>query len=103
MAQATLNGQVVNDGGLVCEGRFDWGATTGYGKTTAWQGGLTTGSLFNTTITGLAEGVLYHYRAVSRNAQGITYGNDVAFVTLQAAGMPVIIDDAILSRLLGVT
>lgn len=102
MAQATLNGQLVDDGGLVCNVRFEWGTTTGYGQETPWQGGFTSGMTFSATIYNLGEGVLYHFRAVARNSRGISYGNDMAFVTLIAPGIPVMIDDAALVRFLEV-
>lgn len=100
MAQATLNGQLVDDGGLVCDVRFDWGTTTDYGNETPWQGGFTSGMTFSATIYGLGEGVLYHFRAVARNSRGISYGNDMSFVTLVAPGVAVIIDDAALASFL---
>lgn len=102
MAQATLNGQVVDDGGLPCSVRFEWGSTTAYGQITRWQGGLTTGMTFSATIFGLGEGVLYHFRAVAQNARGIFYGQDMSFSTLVAEGIPVMIDDGVLLRLLEV-
>lgn len=102
MAQATLNGQIIDDGGLTCDARFEWGTTKAYGLITPWQGGFTTGSTFSATIYNLGEGVLYHFRAVARNSIGISYGQDMSFVTLVAPGIPVIIDDAALLRFLEV-
>ena len=96
MAQATLNGRLSDDGGLVCEVRFEWGTSIEYGHITPWQGGFTSGMAFSATIYGLGEGVLYHFRAVARNAMGVGYGVDQAFVTLKAPGMAVMIDDAAL-------
>jgi hypothetical protein len=102
MAQATLNGQLVDDGGLVCAARFDWGTDIDYGFETPWQGGFTTGMTFSHTIYNLAEGVLYHFRAVARNVNGISYGNDMAFAPLVSSGIPVMMDDAALARILEV-
>jgi len=102
MAQATLNGQVVEDGGLVCDVRFDWGTSREYGFETPWQGGFTSGMTFAATIIGLAEGLLYHFRSVARNSRGISYGNDMAFSTLPPQGIPVMIDDAALLQFLEV-
>jgi hypothetical protein len=102
MAQATLNGQLVDDGGLMCAVRFDWGTTNDYGFETPWQGGFTMGMTFSYTIYNLAEGVLYHFRAVARNSLGISYGNDMAFATLVSAGIPVMMDDAALAQLMEV-
>ncbi len=102
MAQATLNGQLTDDGGLTCQVRFEWGTTNTYGQITPWQGGFTTGMTFSATIYNLGEGVLYHFRAVARNSRGISYGRDMSFVTLVAQGIPVMIDDAALLRFLEV-
>lgn len=102
MAQATLNGQLVDDGGSLCDVWFEWGTDTSYGMVTPLQGGLASGALFSATITGLAEGMVYHFRAVVANRQGISYGNDMAFATLAAQGIAVLIDDAALVRFLEV-
>jgi len=102
MAQATLNGQVVDDGGLTCDVRFEWGASAQYGLKTPWQGGFTSGMMFSATIYNLASGLLYHFRAVARNSKGISYGQDMSFVTLVEPGIPVLLDDAALLRFLEV-
>ena len=104
MAQATLNGQVGDDGGLSCSVRFEWGTTTSYGLQTPWQSGFTTGMLFSATIYRLGPGISYHFRAVVLNAVGISYGKDMSFVTLSEDGiMAVCLDDGGLVRLLEVT
>lgn len=102
MSQATLNGQLVDDGGLACDVRFEWGTTTDYGFETPWQGGFTSGMTFNATISGLAEGVLYHFRAVAKNSIGIVYGNDMSFAVPVGSTIPVLLDDAGLAQLLEV-
>ena len=102
MSQATLNGQLVQDGGLTCEVHFEWGTSTAYGFETPWQGGITAGMTFNATIYGLAEGVLYHFRAVARNSRAITYGNDMTFAVPVGSTIPVLLDDAGLAQLLEV-
>ena len=56
MAQATLNVQLVDDGGSVCQVKFQWGGTNDYGFETPWQGGFTSGMTFSETIYNLAEG-----------------------------------------------
>jgi len=96
MSQATLNGLLSDDGGLTCNVWFEWGTSTDYGNTTPIQGGFTSGMMFSALITGLAPGVVYHFRAVAQNAIGIAYGNDQAFATLVEPGIPVMIDDAAL-------
>jgi len=102
MSQATLNGQLVDDGGLVCNVRFEWGTTTDYGFETPWQGGFTSGMTFNATIYNLAEGVLYHFRAVAANSVSIAYGNDMVFALPTGSTIPVLLDDAGLAQLLEV-
>ncbi len=96
MAQATLNGQLTDDGGETCQVWFQWGGTSAYGMTTAPQGGMVNGSLFSQTILNLGEGSLYHFRAVAQNSQGIVYGRDVVFVTLPPEHMMVLVQDELL-------
>jgi len=79
---ATLNGTLLDDGGLVCEVRFEWGLTGAYGNTTAWHGGYTTGMTFQERIYNLPGGVLVYFRAVARNAIGTTYGAQERFNTI---------------------
>lgn len=102
MAQATLNGQLMDDGGLVCDVRFEWGTTRDYGFETPWVGGYTFGMTFSYTIYNLAEGVPYHFRAVAKNRNGVSYGNDMIIHTLVERGIPVLMDDAALLKLLEV-
>jgi hypothetical protein len=101
MAQAKLNGQLIDDGGAPCDVRFEWGTTRDYGNVTPWQGGFTSGMTFFATIYGLAEGVPYHFRAVAQNSYGTTYGNDVVFSTPVGSTIPVLLDDAALVSILG--
>jgi len=102
MSQATLNGQVVEDGGQPCQVHFEWGTSTAYGFDTPWVGGHVSGDTFDATIQGLAEGVLYHFRAVARNNIGIAYGNDMTFAIPVGSTIPVMMDDAGLVQLLEV-
>jgi hypothetical protein len=102
VSQATLNGQIVDDGGLVCSAYFEWGSTTDYGFKTPSTGGLITGSTFAATIYNLTEGVLYHFRAVAKNSIGISYGNDMVFALPTGSTIPVMLDDAGLAQLLEV-
>ena len=95
MAQATLNGQLVDDGGETCDVRFEWGGSTNYGMETAWQGGLTAGDTFSATITGLGEGSAYHFRAVAKNSRGLFYGNDLTFSTLSSEGPMTLLPEAL--------
>jgi hypothetical protein len=102
MSQATLNGQLVDDGGYPCDVRFEWGITTRYGNETPWQHNLTSGQTFSATIYNLAEGVLYHFRSVAKNNVQITYGNDMVFALPTGSTIPVMLDDAVLYQMLEV-
>jgi hypothetical protein len=102
MSQATLNGQLVQGGGQVCEVHFEWGTSTDYGFETPWQGGFTSGMTFAATIYNLGEGVLYHFRAVAKNSVAIAYGNDMVFSIPVGSTIPVLLDDAGLAQLLEV-
>ncbi len=76
---ATLNGYLSSDGGASCSVRFEYGTTTGYGLTTAWTAGYTSGESFSSTIAGLSPGTTYHYRAVASNTAATGYGSDSTF------------------------
>ena len=102
MARATLNGVLSNDGGLPCEGRFDWGMTTAYGMQTAWQP-VTVGVEFSETIRGLSHSQTYHYRAVARNRLGVVFGADKTFTTLGELGLPTFISEKDMLSLIGAT
>ena len=103
MAQATLNGQLVEDGGQTCTVWFEWGASTKYGFDTPKQSGLRAGDTFSAVVFNLAEGVLYHYRAVATNSTTIAYGNDQIFAISVGSKIPVMLDDAGLYQLLEVS
>jgi hypothetical protein len=63
--------------------RFEYGATTSYGSTTADQG-IGAGSsrvTVNAAVAGLKPNTRYHFRAVASNAAGVTRGGDRSFVT----------------------
>lgn len=100
MSQATLNGQVVEDQGLACTCHFEWGASTEYGFVTPEIGGLVTGDTFSSTIYGLGEGVVYHFRSVANNGVSIAYGNDMTFAIPVGSTIPVLMDDADLALVL---
>jgi phosphodiesterase/alkaline phosphatase D-like protein len=80
---ATLNGTVnANDGSTTVT--FEYGLDTGYGTTvTAAQSPVTgsTDTTVSAALTGLSDGVTYHYRLVAINAGGTTYGADMTFAT----------------------
>ena len=80
----TLNG-AVNANDLMTNVTFEYGTTSAYGQSvTALQspveGSLITG--VSAEITGLTEGTTYHFRIMTVNSLGTTYGNDLTFTTL---------------------
>lgn len=82
MATAILNGTLVDDGGLVCECRFQYGLIPAYGSLTRWQGGMRTGDTFQELIHNLPSGVTVYFRTEARNVLGTTYGARRTFVTI---------------------
>ncbi len=80
---ATLNGTVnANDGSTIVT--FQYGLDTSYGSTvTADQSPVSgsTDTAVSKAITGLTNGITYHYRVVAVNAGGTTYGADMTFTT----------------------
>lgn len=103
MAQATLNGVLIDDGGEFCDCWFEWGATTLYGMSTPKQINLVSGNAFNETIYNLQGGTLYHFRAAAQNSMGVAYGGDMIFVTIADEGPIVFLPEDKLSLLLEVS
>ena len=91
MAQAVLNGTLIDDSGLVCEVRFEYGLTPAYGTATTWQAGYYTGMTFQERIYNLPEGISVYFRAVARNASGTAYGAQQLFVTIPR--LPIVTTD----------
>jgi len=85
MVLADLNGTLDDDGGGACDCGFEWGETVAYGNTTPTQS-RTTGQTFAQAISGLTPGTTYHFRAVSTNVIGASYGADRTFTTYSASG-----------------
>ncbi len=87
MAQAILNGTILDDGGLGCEGRFQYGLTPALGSFTGWVGGtLRTGNSFQAVVSGLLGNTIYYFQAECRNALGGgTAGSILSFITTAAA------------------
>ncbi len=80
---ATLNG-IVNANNDSTTVTFEYGETAAYGSSAdADQSPVsgTTDTIVSATITGLTEGVTYHYRVVATNASGTTTGADMTFTT----------------------
>jgi len=86
MAEATLNGTITDDGGLPCEGRFQYGTTPALGTFTPWVGGaLWVGDPFSSRVTGLLGNTIYYFRAEARNAMGpATTRSTLNFITTGA-------------------
>jgi hypothetical protein len=84
---ATLNG-TVNANLLSTTVTFEYGLTTSYGSTIAATPSPVTGSTVtnvSANVTGLAPGVLYHFRVVAVNSLGTTNGSDLTLTTLGGA------------------
>jgi hypothetical protein len=88
MTSATLNGAATNPDLAGASAFFQYGPTTSYGtSTTPAVLGPTISKLpFSTGISGLAPGVLYHFRAVVTNALGTSFGADQTLMTLAPPG-----------------
>lgn len=77
---ATLSGTLTSMGtALSVQVSFEHGLTTGYGHTTTPQT-LSSPGTFSFTLTGLAPGTVYHYRAEAVG-DGAVYGGDSTFTT----------------------
>ena len=73
----------VNPNGAATTVFFEYGASSGYGSSTANQS-IASGTSFvtrNATLAGLTPGTTYHYRVVATNSAGITSGPDATFST----------------------
>ena len=83
----TLNGQV-NPNGLQTYYFFEYGTTTGYGKTTQSMdaGSDFTDLTVSADVTGLSAGSTYHFRLVAVKSSGIIYGRSLSFSTLESSG-----------------
>jgi hypothetical protein len=65
---------------------FEYGLTTAYGSSvpatpSPVPAGITTTTVKNDLVTGLALSTTYHYRVKAVSSAGTTYGNDVTFTT----------------------
>ncbi len=81
LVEATINGFLAEDGGMLSNCSFEWGLTESYGKITPLQS-TTEGERFSQPLTGLEPDTLYHFRARASNAFGFSNGSDRAFRTL---------------------
>ncbi len=75
--QALLNGYASSVNGGLNTVWFQWGNTTSYGSQTPHQA-ITGATSFNQLISGLNNGVTYHFQAVGQDSYGNTvYGQDM--------------------------
>jgi Tol biopolymer transport system component len=79
---ATLNG-TVNPQGAETTYYFEWGTTTGYGKSTPSQsaGSGTIDVVASADLNSLSPNTVYHYRLVAVNNAGTRFGSDQVFKT----------------------
>ena len=77
---ARMRGRLLLDGGLVCQGRFEYGETLSFGKVTDWQ--LVTEEnpsinqgYFTADVDHLKPSTTYYFRAVAANFMGTDYGH----------------------------
>ena len=87
LTEATINGFLEDDGGMLCDCAFEWGLTESYGKITPVQS-KTAGEYFSELLTGLIPDTIYHFRAIAYNVFGLSRGSDRAFRTLNTMPPP---------------
>ena len=87
LTEATINGFLADDGGILCDCAFEWGLTESYGNTTPVQT-KTAGEHFSQVLTGLESDTIYHFRALASNVFGLSHGIDRAFRTLSTMLAP---------------
>ena len=87
LTEATVNGFLEDDGGMLCDVAFEWGLTESYGKFTPAQS-KTAGEHFSQVLTGLEPDTVYHFRALASNVFGLSHGIDRAFRTLNTMPPP---------------
>lgn len=90
--QVTLNGQVLTDGGVSDDVRFEYATdayyiahASTYSNNTSWVSGNNAGQAFSTPVAELAISTVYHFRAEARNATGTGNGSDTTFTTVFTA------------------
>lgn len=87
LTEATINGFLEDDGGMLCDSAFEWGLTEGYGNVTPVQT-KTAGEHFSQVLTGLEPDTIYHFRAIASNVFGVSRGSDRAFRTANGMQPP---------------
>lgn len=87
MPEATLNGQILDDGGLDCQARFQYGTTPALGTFTPWlPGPYRTGDTFFAHIAGFPPNTNIYFQAEAQNAIGISVGSIRSFIASAAGG-----------------
>ncbi|HKM94272.1 MAG TPA: FISUMP domain-containing protein, partial [Prolixibacteraceae bacterium] len=81
-SSATLNGEVISDGGVtITERGFYYGTSQNVETSgTKVSSGNGTG-IFSEELTGLQPGTTYYYKAYAINSVGIAYGDELTFTT----------------------
>jgi V8-like Glu-specific endopeptidase len=84
---AQLNASV-NPNGSSTTAVFEWGLTVAYGNAPSYGtvGNATTAQSIGLSLSNLACGTLYHFRARATNAGGTSYGSDRTFTTAACSG-----------------
>lgn len=81
---AKLHANVLDDRGrAVTERGIAWGLDPNPDKTDNVEIVAGTLGAYEANITGLNNGTTYHFRAFAENSEGITWGNDISFTTLE--------------------
>ena len=81
---ATSGGSVKNDNGVsVTSQGVCWSTKTGPTINDSKTTGMTVTADFTSSLTGLSSNTTYYVRAFITNSDGVTYGNEVTFTTLQ--------------------
>jgi len=78
---AVLRGLVADDGGEICQYRFNYGKTSAYGSSTTWSGSVITGDMVSQALSGLDPGTEYHFQTQIKNSAGTADCADVKFST----------------------
>lgn len=88
-ATARLNGYLTDDGGEVCEYRFQYGYASGvYAFETTWTGAEATHSRFYTDVSSLISDTTYYFRVQARNSMGASNGIERSFTTTWELSSP---------------
>lgn len=83
LTSATLGATVSNPDVFAGSVSFEYGTSTAYGTTRSSQPlpAGASGGFFTASLSGLAPGTVYHYRVVSSDPDGTTFGPDQQFTT----------------------